>query len=242
MTKKSKVLLISVLIFVFLQVALNIVLACDVIFDYFTSNTSDWIKYSSVIACFLMSTISFKTKKGCLVIAGLAFTLIADYFLLVLDKYYEVGLSAFILAQAMYFLYIMPKHWPISLGIRFGLFGIAALVLPLALDIKQASAFIAAFYFINLFMNTVDAYLTKDKGLLVFAIGLTFFIGCDIFVCLYNIRDYMTITNSFINALIKHSLFASFVCYIPSQTLISISPVFRQKFEIIRLSSSKSRD
>ena len=242
MTIKNKVLLISISIFVFLQAALNIVLALDDIFDYFRSSTSDWIKYSSVIACFLMSTISFKAKKGYFVIAGLAFTLVADYFLLILDKHYEIGLSAFILAQTMYFLYIMPKHWSISLGIRFGLFGITALVLPLALDVKEASAFIAAFYFINLVMNTIDAYLTKDKGLSVIAIGLTFFIGCDIFVCLYNIKDYMAISNSFIKTLIDNSLLASFAFYIPSQTLICISPIFRQKFENLRLSSSKSRD
>ena len=190
MTKKNKVLLISISIFVFLQALLNIFLVLDEFNDWLNSELADCIKYASVIACFMMSTISLTTKKGHFIILALGFTLIADYFLLVLDKHYVIGLSAFILTQTMYFLFIQPKNWKVSLIIRFGLFGIVTILLPLALKINEASAFLAAFYFINLVTNTADAYVSKDRGLLIFAIGLTFFIGCDIFVCLYNIRSY----------------------------------------------------
>ena len=234
MNNKSKGLLIFLSIFVFLQAVLDIFLAIEQFEDFLNSDTADWIKYISIISCFLVSFLSIKTKKGYFVIAGLAFTLVADYFLLILDEYYVLGISAFIITQAMYFLYIKPKHWKISLVIRFGVYGLVAVLLPLAFKVKEASAFLAAFYFINLVMNAVDAYISKDKALLMFAIGLTFFIGCDLFVCLYNIKDYVTISSNLIKTILKFGLIGSWVCYIPSQTLISISPLFREKIDSLK--------
>ena len=84
MAKKNKVLLLIISIFVFLQAVLNIFLVLEEFKDWFSSDLSDCIKYVSVIACFIMSTISLTTKKGHFIILGLAFTLIADYFLLIL--------------------------------------------------------------------------------------------------------------------------------------------------------------
>lgn len=234
MTKKNKALLIFLSIFVFLQAALSIFLAIEQFENWVSSDTSDWIKYVSVICCFLVSLLSIKTKKGYFIITGLAFTLVADYFLLILDEYYVIGISAFIITQTMYFLYIKPKHWIISLIIRFGIFGLVAALLPIVLDVMEPSAFVAAFYFINLVMNTIDAYITKDKGLFIFAIGLTFFIGCDIFVCFYNIKDYLTITNKIVKTIMKYGLLGSWACYIPSQTLICISPLFRERIDSLK--------
>ena len=233
MAKKNKVLLLIISIFVFLQAVLNIFLVLEEFKNWFSSDLSDCIKYVSVIACFVMSTISLTTKKGHFIILGLAFTLIADYFLLILDDYYIIGLSAFIFTQTMYFLYIQPKHWKVSLIFRFGLFGIMALLLPLALKITEASAFLAAFYFINLVTNAVDAYASKNKGLLMLAIGLTFFIGCDIFVCLYNLKKYIDLPTDSIKAIRKIGFIGTWICYIPSQTLIAISPLFKDKYESI---------
>lgn len=233
MAKKNKVLLLIISIFVFLQAVLNIFLLLEEFKDWFSSDLSDCIKYVSVIACFVMSTISLTTKKGHFIILGLAFTLIADYFLLILDDYYIIGLSAFIFTQTMYFLYIQPKHWKVSLIFRFGLFGIMALLLPLALKITEVSAFLAAFYFINLATNAVDAYTSKDKGLLMLAIGLTFFIGCDIFVCIYNLKKYIDLPTDSIKAIKKIGFIGIWICYIPSQTLIAISPFFKDKYESI---------
>ena len=161
MSSKNKGLLIFLSIFVFVQAVLDVFLAIEQFEDFLNSETADWIKYISIISCFLVSFLSIKTKKGYFVIAGLAFTLVADYFLLILDEYYVLGISAFIITQTMYFLYIKPKHWKISLVIRFGVFGLVAVLLPLAFKVKEASAFLAAFYFINLVMNAIDAYISK---------------------------------------------------------------------------------
>ena len=234
MTKKSKGILIFIFVFVFLQAALNIFLALEQFEDWFKSDTTDWIKYISVIACFLVSLLSLKTKKGYFVTIGLAFTLVADYFLLILDEHYVFGLSAFIITQSMYFLFIKPKNWKISLIIRFGTFGLITALLAFYYDMKEPEVFLAAFYFINLFMNTIDAYLTKGKVLLLFAIGLTFFVGCDVFVCLYNIKDYVKISNNIVRTIMKYSLLGSWACYIPSQTLIAISPLFKEKIDSLK--------
>ena len=232
MIKKNKGLLIFISIFVFLQVVLDIIMVFDEFNDWFSSNLGNAIKYVSIITCFMVSTIALNTKKGHFIILGLAFTLIADYFLLVMRDYYTIGLIAFIFAQAMYFIYINPKCWKISLIIRFSIFGIIAILLPFALKITEVNAFLAAFYFINLVINTIDSYIAKDKEILMFAIGLTLFVACDIFVCLYNIKDYISISNDIGTTIKRIGFIGTWIFYIPSQTLIAISPLFREKYDL----------
>ena len=231
MTNKHKRLLILISIFVFIQCAFNIIAFLIDVYDWCKSDLAESIKYSSIVLCFIVSILAYKTKKGFLITAGLGFTLISDYFLLIRFDHFVLGVSIFILAHTCYFLFIEPKHWKLSLIIRGAIFLVVTILVSVLIEEKDASLYLAAFYFINLVMNTVDSYVSKDKGLLLFAIGLTFFIGCDIFVCFYNLNDYIDTSSEFIKKLIDFSYKGIWLCYIPSQTLISISAYFKDKYD-----------
>ena len=66
----------------------------------------------------------------------------------------------------------------------------------------------------------------------MFAIGLTLFVACDIFVCLYNIKDYISISNDIGTTIKRIGFIGTWIFYIPSQTLIAISPLFREKYDL----------
>lgn len=184
----------------------------------------DWFRYGGVIICFLFSLLSFKNKHNHFLIAGLAFTIVADYFLIILNDYYIVGIAFFTIVQAMYFCYIAPKHWLASLITRFSIAGIVSLLITFVLKVSDATSYAAVFYYTNLVMNAVDAFINKNKSLLLFAIGLVLFIGCDTFVGLFNLSDFITINSSAFKILEDNCVLIIWIFYLPSQTLISLSP------------------
>lgn len=188
------------------------------------------LKYCCIVFCFLVSCFGFKTKRGYFVIAGLAGTLIADYFLLVRGDNYLAGVIAFIVVQSMYFLYIMPKHWKISLIIRASLFTIISLIAGLVLKVDDVTAYFAIFYFTNLIMNMVDSFIGGKKYLLL-SIGLLLFIGCDVSVGFNNLSSYVSYSSAFIDKLVDFSQLGMWLFYVPSQALITLSMYFKELYE-----------
>ena len=148
---------------------------------------------------------------------------------MIIDEYYTLGISIFIVVQALYFIYIQPKRWQLSLLIRGVIFLIAVILVCFILEVHEASAYVAAFYFTNLFCNAIDAYI-KDRSLLLFAIGLTLFIGCDVMVMFFNLSHYINYSSSFVRVLVRFSQEGMWLFYLPSQTLIALSPLFKEKY------------
>lgn len=206
--------------FIIVQLVLTIIIFIADKNDYFETT---YIKYSGIILCFIASILSYKSKNKILVIGALAITLIADFFLLVLNKYYLIGIIAFIFVQFLYFLFIKPKNIVISISVRLGLFLIVLFVVLFGFNTSDLTVIVAIFYFVNLIMNAVDSWIKCKEGLLLFAIGLTLFIGCDISVGLHNLSSYLTINSLFINELIKISHLGMWLFYLPSQALIVLS-------------------
>lgn len=222
--KKNKFVYILLIMFLTIEMLLTIFIFIVEKNKYFSL---DWFRYSGVIICFLFSLLSFKNKRNHFLIAGLAFTIVADYFLIIFNDYYIIGIAFFTIVQAMYFCYIMPKHWLASLITRFSIAGIVSLFITFVLKVSDATSYAAIFYYTNLVMNAVDAFINKNKGLLLFAIGLVLFIGCDTFVGLFNLSDFITINSSAFKALEDNCVLIIWIFYLPSQTLISFSPFFR---------------
>ena len=83
---------------------------------------------------------------------------------------------------------------------------------------------ISMFYFTNLILNIVLSFFEFKKSPL-FAIGLLLFLGCDIFVGLQVANGlYINIpTDSILYNIIFAPFNISWLCYLPSQTLISSS-------------------
>ena len=229
MSIKKKLLIVALSLFVLIQIALTITIYIVDRNNLIPVSSIDKIRYFGIILCVICSFFMVNKKKSYFLIAGLSFTLLADYILLILDDYYALGISFFIIVQALYFLYVQPKKWQISLLIRGIIFLVAVIVVCFVLEVHEAAAYVAAFYFTNLFCNAVDAYI-KDRSLLLFAIGLTLFIGCDVLVAFFNLSHYIHYSSSFVRALVEFSQEGMWLFYLPSQTLIALSPLFQELY------------
>lgn len=214
------------LFFVLVQAVFYIVFMTGDIKDAFDTTT---IKYLSIITCliFILINIPFSVKDGVILSCAFTFTIIADLFLLVLNKHYVAGLISFILAQIAYFIrvYSINKKSPkISLAIRIVLMVVALLFLRLngLLDLLTA---LVVVYFTMLVINMVESlFLLKfSKKYLLFFIGLLLFIGCDISVGLNNFSSVLGISLS--ANLLSFVSVAMWGFYLPSQTLIALSIV-----------------
>ncbi len=157
-----------------------------------------------------------------LLVFALAFTLISDVFLLLIDDYYVLGVSTFIVAQLCHFfrLYLLAAKNRfslfVSLGLRVGL-GLAAGCLFGAYQGFDALYLLVGVYFVNLLANCGESlvFLTKGQGngktMLLLFLGFLLFIGCDVFVGLRFIGKGMP------------SLIWFF--YGPSQVLLALSSI-----------------
>lgn len=168
---------------------------------------SDYIKYLGIIFCFV-NVLYNKKKYQCI---SMFFTLIADYFLLILLDHYEIGVSSFIFAQITYIYFlgnIDKSYFKVFLFIRGFVIIAGTLVLNICSSLTLLNELVLI-YFSNLVLNCIQAYLTQNKKL---AIGLTLFVCCDICVGLFNI-----------NAANSVAAFLMWFFYLPSQVLICLA-------------------
>ena len=65
-----------------------------------------YLKYAGILLCVavLVAVMFFRdtTRDNAIMLAALFFTAVSDLFILVLGKYYEIGLLTFIIVQALY--------------------------------------------------------------------------------------------------------------------------------------------
>lgn len=168
---------------------------------------STYIKYLGIVLCFVYTIYNHKKLKS----FAMLFTLIADFFLLVLDDYYEVGVLSFVVVQVIYIFYIKNisnKNFNNFLLSRFLVIIIGIIILYLTKNLSLLNVLIII-YFSNLLISAIQSYSIKSNML---AIGLTLFVCCDICVGLHNILPRETIAS-----------FLMWVFYLPSQALIVLS-------------------
>lgn len=168
---------------------------------------STYIKYLGIILCLIFAIYNRKKIR----IISMIFTLIADYFLLVINSYYEIGLLSFIVVQMCYIYFlgnISNKHLKTYLLIRvvFVIFGSIILYISNNMSILNELVLI---YFSSLLISAVQSWFSGNK---VLAIGLSLFVCCDICVGLHNISATYTVAS-----------FLMWVFYLPSQVLIVLA-------------------
>ena len=185
------------------------------------------VKYAGTLLCVAVSAacIALRGKDGITVTVGLAATAIADLFMLVLDRLYEISLVAFIVAQLVYAFRIYMingrKPW-ISIGVRAGLTVIVLGILGGLHSLNLLTALVAI-YFPNLLVNMAESFMLSKMGkrYLMFAIGLALFVCCDICVGLNNFGSVLGVNLPY--AFEMAVLFAIWIFYLPSQVLIALS-------------------
>lgn len=187
-------------------IAESIIYVLFLILDILKINSS-YIKYLGIILCVIYSIYNRKKYQT----ISMTFTLIADYFLLLLLNHYELGLISFIGAQLTYFYFLgnMNKdYFNMFLFIRGFIIIAGTLLLRITSNLTLLNELVLI-YFSNLVFNCIQAYVVKNKTL---AIGLTLFICCDICVGLFNI-----------NAANSVAAFLMWFFYLPSQVLIVLA-------------------
>ena len=173
------------------------------------------VKYGGVLLCLLFALACTPRGGDRLVPLALALTAGADWFLLVRNDHYAVGIALFLCVQTVYYLRLRrggtPAAYPLRAGLALGA-GLALFALRLASPLNL----LAGLYFSQLLSNTVLAWTQKGRRWRVFAVGLTLFVGCDLCVGLFNVLP------------VNHPLYPAvsvgmWFFYLPSQVLIAIS-------------------
>ena len=195
------------------------------------SNLVAEFEFSSVVLCFAFSMIFVCcSSKVWLTETALLFTTIADLFLEIIHPMNQiVAMIAFSTVQLLYFTRLfleLSKKWKIvNLSIRVALVAVVEiLTFVLLKDKYDFLSAISMFYITNLISNIVLAFFEFKKSPLL-AFGLLLFLGCDIVVGLQcAIGVYIDVPTTSILYQISHTSFnISWLCYLPSQTLIALS-------------------
>lgn len=184
------------------------------------------LKYSGILLCLLTSALVCPAcgKDGIMLVCAFIFTAVSDMFIFVLDGFYEVGVSTFIVTQIFYFARIylaLGKKPYISIAVRAVLAGAAMLALGLTGNLIPLTALVAI-YFPMLVCNAVESALLikNSKIYILFFVGLLLFIGCDICVGLNN---FAGLGISLPAGVVSFVGIAMWAFYLPSQTLIALS-------------------
>lgn len=187
-----------------------------------------YLKYAGVLLCLAFAVVMnffIKDKDTLILTVALVFTAISDLFILVLNKWYQIGLITFIATQSVY-LYRMYVDRIEKIKLTLVVRVLAAAVLMAVMDImmKDGLNFMIAevcVYIVMLVGNVVDAFLLVRKGVIniVFAAGLLLFLGCDICVGLDNAS--MVVSSLDLGSAARAVNFLIWVFYLPSQVLIA---------------------
>ena len=205
-----------------------------------------YFKYSIIFMSFLFLIYAFirclmskrKMLPYLLAMLAMLFTLVSDVFLFILDNYYVVGLTTFIIAQLLYAFRIElvnnDKRYMIASGSIRTLVVVVSLIIFL-IRRDDFLIYLVIIYFLNLILNCVFSLLTflKDKEkkhMLVMSIGFFLFILCDISVGLYNLNNGFNgmEVNKELASIFLHLIW---IFYAPSQYLLTLSVDLRGKYE-----------
>lgn len=169
------------------------------------------LKYAGILLCLAFSLLGADR----LVPLALALTAGADWFLLVRNDRYLLGIALFLAVQTVYLLRLRragaDSAWPLRSALALAL-GAGVYALHMASAVNLA----AALYFSQLMSNTLLAWTLKGAHRRAFALGLTLFVGCDVCVGLFNVLPPGS--PPYLAASIGMWLF-----YLPSQVLIALS-------------------
>ena len=183
-----------------------------------------WSEFISIILCFLYALLSFKDQ---MMIGGLAFTMSADFCLVMSQPIQQLwGMVFFLIAQTFYAMLLHSQRLPKGLlTIRLILIVAVEIVAVLILGEKtDPLALVSMCYYVNLVMNMVCAFARfKHNRLLAF--GFVLFILCDTVIGLQVAAGgYLTIPEgSVVHNIIFSGFHLSWFFYLPSQVLLALS-------------------
>lgn len=177
------------------------------------STGGDGVKYLTIVVCLLAAVWSARHGGSRLMAWAMAFTLAADTFLLLLDRWYGAGIALFCVVQGLYLARIRRACGRTLWVLRAGLVA-AAWVLLNALGMGTALNLLAALYFVNFLVNACQSLTLRSERL--FAAGLWLFLLCDVCVGLRN-------QPSLLPGLAGAAQAGMWLFYLPGQVLLVLS-------------------
>ena len=201
----------------------------------FNDNTSDKLKYISILLCFILSLLtqeaSLSFKDTLLLQLGLLFTSLADLFFLIFD-FCTIGVATFCLVQILYCIRYQPKK-AYSTIVGFVIFIVATAIGFLILSIFtkdiQPLYMVALIYAICIITSLLRALKAcKEKAFpspnrYMLVVGMLLFMLCDINVFLRYLSSSVRYPCLFLNKYEATYGFLVLLFYLPSQVLLGLS-------------------
>ncbi|NLJ77971.1 MAG: hypothetical protein GX329_01265 [Tissierellia bacterium] len=189
------------------------------------------MKFTSIILISIISFLgqeySYNNRDRIILQAGFFITIFADLFLLILDKNYIVGIALFSIVQILY-----SVRYGLN-GARTTIIGFSILFLNLIIvhiiTGIQFLIIISIYYSICLLISTIRGlklylhrlYSSPNRHMI--ALGMMFFLLCDINVVFSYIVGRMGWTNIIGYDLYRISSVSIWLFYLPSQVLLCLS-------------------
>ena len=225
MIKNKKIMLALTLVFLLIEAVLGYLLQTS------QSTIPINLRYTAVVfACTFCILFAERSLSFLLTQITLVCTVGADYFLVYLNPMKQLpAMIFFSIVQISYFLRLYfeddnKTRKKIHLIIR-AMLSLAILVITFAILGKNcdAVAAVSMFYYVNLILNAVFAFISFKKNPIL-AIGFLLFILCDTVIGFAFIDSYLTIPeDSFIYDILYPGFDLAWAFYLPSQALLAIS-------------------
>jgi hypothetical protein len=187
-----------------------------------------WFQYAAILLCLVFLLVCFRRTQDWLVVAvGIGFSLVADFFLVILQTGQLPATILFCFAQAAFAARFIGKAsrthrkmGVIRLSLFVGLELIGYLVVGTAYDLL---AFVSFFYY-SLLLGTLFQAGTSYRKYPLFFWGLVFFGLCDLFVGLGSSAGYLTPEPGTLLAwMVNPGFNVAWAFYLPAQTFITLS-------------------
>lgn len=182
-------------------------------------------QYSAVVIAFIYSIyMSFKKDDQLIITIALFNTLIADLFILLLEKYIEVGMIFFIITQLVYFFLVFKNENKTKAIIHLSVLGVLLIgsITGVLLILKDNvnMIIIESCIYGSLLLTNMAFSFTNFKLFKTVSIGLLLFVFCDLGVAYGFLKDMGLVYSEFISSLPFNYVW---IFYLPSQALISLN-------------------
>lgn len=182
------------------------------------------LRYCAIICNFLMIIYLYLRHgrylhfRENLIPLAFALTLIADCFMCIIDGKRILGYLFFTFVETVYMIY-MKSTWR-NISVRLILYAVMLLLLWRAGMLHADNAFAMA-NMVQLTVNLPCAWIRRTKisgrETLLFALGITFFAGCDYAILVRTIAERILSTTHLVYTI---AAFIVWTCYIPAQVLL----------------------
>jgi len=186
--------------------------------------------YAAIVLCFLTSLVLLRLQKSSVFTSvALFFTVIADFFLILLGTGKLIAMCAFTLTQIFYCFRTLSlarskQERICNITLRLIASAIATIAVFVVLKEEAEPLFVISLvYYANLLMNIVFAFLHFKKHPL-FAVGLLLFAFCDALIGLSFVEDIFALPEgNFIDVLWSLPVHLESMFYQPAQVLLALS-------------------